>query len=108
MFTDTAGQCTEGHRAAVTWVRLVWPFCELFTRWMRQIHPKDLGKVPSAVAGPTRAGSCLNNGARAFQMRGGGHELQPEQTRRGTLTSIVSVIDVSGSGKYCFCEAILV
>lgn len=107
MFTDTAGQCAEGHHAAVTWVQSVWAFCELFTRWMRWIHPKDFGNVPSAVAGPTSAGSCLNNGAHAFQMRGG-HELQPEQTIRGTLTSIVSVIDVSGSGKYCFCEAILV
>lgn len=40
--------------------------------------------------------------------RGRGHELRPEQTHCGTVTSIVSLIDASGSGKYCFWEAILV
>lgn len=50
---------------------------------------------------PQQWSSCIAN-------RETGHELKPGQTHQCTLISIVSLIDLSGSGKYCFCEVTLV
>lgn len=77
-----------------------------------QMHLKYFGNLPFDCDWYRKAGSWSNNSACAFHIaqwgRGRGHELRPEQTHWGTVTSIVSLIDASGSGKYCFCEAILV